>query len=92
LASYTLNNLTVTEIQFAVMPYMHAETLEAQEICVTQLTNFGIELALPSAIEHQKLIQRFGRFPHRNELLGRTSSEDELGYLKTGKTYGQSKN
>lgn len=88
-ASDALQNFTPAEIQFSVMPYMHSETLGAQEFCVAQLTEFGIELALPSALEHQELIQRFGRFPHRNELLGRDSTKEELAYLKTGKTFGQ---
>ena len=41
------------------------------------------------AIEHRDVVARFGRFPHRNEVLGRVCTPDELDYLKNAKRYGQ---
>ncbi len=84
-----LQQMDSTQIQFAIMPHMHAESQHAQDICVTLFTDYGIESGLASAIEHRELIQRFGRFPHRNEILGRDSTEAELQYLKHGKRFGQ---
>ena len=88
-ATDVLQDFTPAEAQFALMPFMHAETMQSQDISVNLFTQFDIEQALPSAIEHRELIRRFGRFPHRNELLGRESTAQEKDYLKTGKTFGQ---
>ena len=41
------------------------------------------------AVEHRDVIVRFGRFPHRNDVLGRVCTPDELDYLKTGNRFGQ---
>ena len=87
--SHELQHLKSEEIQFALMPFMHDENLESQQTSVALYTQYGIKLALKSAIEHKDLIERFGRYPHRNELLGRESTQEELEYLKTGKTFGQ---
>ena len=83
------HDLTTVEIQFALMPFMHHENLESQDISVAMFKKFDIKLSLSAAIEHRELIQRFGRFPHRNIVLGRNSTDDELDYLKTGKKFGQ---
>ena len=41
------------------------------------------------AVEHRDIVARFGRFPHRNDVLGRACTPDELDYLKTAKRFGQ---
>ena len=41
------------------------------------------------ARKHQVVIEKFGRFPHRNDVLGRESTEEEIEYLKTAERYGQ---
>ena len=46
-------------------------------------------MVIKSGQEHDLMIQRFGRFPHRNEVLGRTSTAEELEYLKDAERYGQ---
>lgn len=89
ISSEALKHFSTVEVQFALMPYMHNETLEAQDTSVAMFTKFDIKLALASALEHQELIRRFGRFPHRNELLGRESTSEEKEYLKNGKKFGQ---
>ena len=40
-------------------------------------------------MDHRTIVARFGRFPHRNEVLGRESTAEELDYLKTAKRFGQ---
>lgn len=67
---------------FAYMPFDHSESLEDQDHAVALLTPLSEENAF-HAIEHRKLIERFGRFPHRNAILGRTSTPEEDAYLKS---------
>ena len=66
------------------MPFMHSEDLADQERCVELCTQAGLEHNIPYAIEHADIIRRFGRFPHRNVILGRTSTQDEIKYLESG--------
>ncbi len=67
------------------MPFMHAEDLALQERCVMLCQRPDIDqLTLDSAIEHADIIRRFGRFPHRNAVLGRRSSEEEERFLDEG--------
>lgn len=70
---------------FLQMPFMHSEKLEDQETALQLFTGKAHE----SAVDHHALIVQFGRFPHRNEVLGRQSTEEELSYLKDGKRFGQ---
>ena len=78
---------------FFYMPLMHSERIEDQDQCVELLTKWreeldGGELAknvsstLDYAERHRALIRRFGRFPHRNAILDRTSTADELELLQ----------
>ena len=70
---------------FIYMPYMHAENLDDQNECVRLVdSRLNDESTLHHAKEHRKLIERFGRFPHRNEFLGRISTEEEIRFLKNG--------
>ena len=72
---------------FAYMPFMHAEELEAQERCVQLFSALAaldpaFDNALDYARRHRDVIARFGRFPHRNEILGRAATGDELEFLQ----------
>jgi uncharacterized protein (DUF924 family) len=69
---------------FFYMPFMHSESLADQEYCVELFRAIGEPEAIKYAEIHRDAIQRFGRFPHRNELLGRSSSADEIAYLESG--------
>jgi len=84
-----LSVMTSMQVQFAVMPQMHAENLKAQETCVQLFEQYDIEYGLKSAIEHRDIIEQFGRFPHRNKTLGRESSAEEILYFKDGSAFGQ---
>jgi len=68
---------------FFYLPYMHAENLATQNQCV-RLSDMRLEGCdnLLHAKEHQKLIAKFGRFPHRNTVLGRDNTPEETLYLK----------
>ena len=68
---------------FLYLPFEHSENLEDQELCcelVAQLTDQPGWLDF--AQRHREIVQRFGRFPHRNAVLGRTSTPEEIAFLK----------
>ena len=71
---------------FFYMPLMHAENLADQELCIAKFDALG---GNPHAVEHRDIIAQFGRFPHRNAILGRHSTAAELAYLETGGRFGQ---
>src|SRR4051794_5688353 len=68
---------------FFFLPFMHSEDLVDQERCV-QLYREAESAALKYAEEHRDIIRRFGRFPHRNAILGRTTTLEEQKYLDDG--------
>ncbi len=68
---------------FLYMPFMHCETLAEQQRCVELFAPVGGD-NFRSAEEHRDIIQRFGRFPHRNAILGRVTSEEEQRFLDSG--------
>lgn len=74
--------LNPNEKSFLYMPYMHSESSEIHDIAVTLFDQPGLEYNLSFEIEHKAIIDRFGRYPHRNALLGRTSTEEEVEFLK----------
>ena len=68
---------------FVCLPFMHAESLPVQEESVALYTR-AVPDSLSWAIEHRDIIQRFGRFPHRNAALGRDTTPEEHQFLSTG--------
>lgn len=67
---------------FFYMPLMHSESLEDQQRCVELFATHGPEKNLHFARLHHDIIARFGRFPYRNVILNRTSTEHELHFLQ----------
>lgn len=68
---------------FIYMPFMHSENIEDQMKCVELVDQrINDDSTLFHAKSHLKVIESFGRFPHRNEILGRTSTPDEFNFLK----------
>ncbi|MDX1695484.1 MAG: DUF924 family protein [Ketobacteraceae bacterium] len=67
---------------FMYMPYMHSESAFIHEKAIPLFEAPGLEKSLKFEKRHKKIIDRFGRFPHRNELLGRTSTDEEIAFLK----------
>lgn len=70
--------------QFFYLPLMHSESLADQALCVRMSHALPGQAPLPYAIEHEQIIRRFGRFPHRNPLLGRFTSPAERAFLDGG--------
>ena len=68
---------------FAFMPFMHSEIFEDQIISLNLYSNLGIKENFHSALKHFNIIRKFGRFPHRNKILNRKSTDEELAFLKT---------
>lgn len=69
--------------QFLAMPLMHSEALADQEACVRWMEEIGEE-NVSFAVEHRDIIKRFGRFPHRNAVLGRATTDEERRFLEEG--------
>jgi uncharacterized protein (DUF924 family) len=67
-----------------LMPLEHAEDLDAQNRCVALFGTLGLHEMVYWAGVHRDIIARFGRFPHRNPVLGRKSTAEELAFLKAG--------
>lgn len=74
--------LDVQRRQFLYMPFMHAEDAGVQAESVALFASLGDAEILAFAQGHRALIDRFGRFPHRNAALGRVSTAEEIAYLK----------
>jgi len=70
---------------FIYMPYMHSEDMVFQDRCVYLVdSRLDDDSTLHHAKEHRKVIAKFGRFPHRNAILGRESTDAETTFLKSG--------
>jgi len=74
--------LSQEEQLFASLPFEHSESLDDQERACELIKNLSAE-QLRYALRHREIIQRFGRFPHRNAILGRPSTPEEVEFLKT---------
>jgi uncharacterized protein (DUF924 family) len=70
--------LEKNERKFLYMPFQHSENLDDQNRAVLLFTEIGDEEQIGHAKRHRALIERFGRFPHRNAILGRTPRPDEI--------------
>lgn len=66
---------------FMYMPFMHSESLTIHEQAVKIFNQPGFEYNLEFELKHKVIIEKFGRYPHRNELLGRESSAEEREFL-----------
>lgn len=84
---------------FVYMPLMHAETLAQQDACVACIARLHAGASgaakdiladnLRYAVLHRDIVAQFGRFPHRNAVLGRESTAAEIEFLKDGPRFGQ---
>lgn len=85
-------SLTPVQKMFFYLPFQHSECLDDQEISVELYKSIGDKVALDYALEHYEIIKSFGRFPHRNAILSRKNTPDEIAYLMDphAKTFGQS--
>jgi len=74
-------NLQLVEKQFVYLPFEHSESLADQERACELMKTLNDDL-YGWAVKHKVIIERFGRFPHRNEILGRKSTPEEIEFLK----------
>src|SRR5262249_48260716 len=100
LAAGHLEQLAPLEQAFLILPFQHCESIEVQRESVRLSAEIAsaappawrplLEYYTDFARRHLALIERFGRFPHRNQVLGRESTPDERDYLRGGgATFGQ---
>ena len=75
--------LDVMERAFAYMPYMHSESLLIHDVAIKLFEHPGMAENLRFERAHREIIHRFGRYPHRNKILGRDSTQEEVEFLKT---------
>ena len=72
---------------FLYIPFMHSEELPDQQRSVELFNQPGLEDNYRFAKHHCGIVERFGRFPHRNEILGRDSSDTEIEYLNSKQAF-----
>lgn len=75
--------LTAIQRGFLYMPFMHSESLVIHEVAMVLYKNNQIQSFWDFEIKHQAIIHQFGRYPHRNAILGRPSTPEEIDYLNT---------
>lgn len=73
--------------QFFYLPFMHSEVVQDQERCVLLYEALGNDFSLGFAREHRDIVREFGRFPHRNAVLGRENTPEETEFLKVHKGF-----
>lgn len=73
---------TPQEQAFLYMPYMHSESEIIHEVALDLFSQPGLENNYAFELKHKEIIDRFGRYPHRNDILGRQSTAEELAFLK----------
>jgi uncharacterized protein (DUF924 family) len=73
--------LNETQRSFLYMPFMHSESLEIHNVAFDLFKKNCSESNFRFEARHRDIIKQFGRYPHRNRILGRTSTKDELEFL-----------
>lgn len=74
--------LSASEKGFLYLPYMHSESNHIHEIAMQLFAQKGLEYNYDFEKKHKAIIDRFGRYPHRNEVLDRASTAEEIEFLK----------
>ena len=73
--------LDIRKREFLYLPFMHSENKQDHEKAVELFSEAGLEKNLDFEHKHKVIIDRFGRYPHRNEILGRKSTPEEIEFL-----------
>jgi uncharacterized protein (DUF924 family) len=74
--------LNADQRSFLYMPLMHSESRYIHQLAESLFKKNGIESNYEFELKHKVIIDRFGRYPHRNEILGRQSTDEELDFLQ----------
>lgn len=75
--------LTLTQKSFLYMPFMHSESLAIHDIALKLFSVEGLEANYDFEIKHRNIIEKYGRYPHRNVILNRESTSEEIIFLNT---------
>ena len=79
--------LPVDQVAFLYMPLMHSENIDDQNLSVMKFEAAGLKNNARFARHHRAIVERFGRFPHRNEILGRESTQEEIDWLASDEAF-----
>ncbi|MEO1709622.1 MAG: DUF924 family protein [Pseudomonadota bacterium] len=80
--------LTADEALFVFLPFEHSESFADQHRAVALISELGNAVYAEFAVKHRDVIERFGRFPHRNTVLGRETTPEEQAYLSSCGGFG----
>jgi uncharacterized protein (DUF924 family) len=75
-------SLPVDQRMFLYLPFEHSEHLAQQNRSVALFGSLGDDRLVDYAVRHQQIVERFGRFPHRNAILGRANTQEEAAFLQ----------
>ena len=75
------------KLAFLYMPFMHSEDLTDQDMSVSLYRESRLDDNISFAEHHREIIRQFGRFPHRNKILGRENTEEEIEYLASDNSF-----
>lgn len=78
-----LDKIPPEQLSFLIMPLMHSEKLDDQKLSIELFEKYQLKNNIRFAQHHYDLIKRFGRFPHRNKMLSRDSTSEEVEYLNS---------
>jgi uncharacterized protein (DUF924 family) len=79
--------LAAEQQAFLYMPFMHSENLADQQLALELFAQPGMESNLRFAHHHHAIVETYGRFPHRNAVLGRTNTAAEIEYLNSREAF-----
>lgn len=74
-------------LAFLFMPFMHSEKIQDQDLAVMLFEENQLKENIAFAKHHRNIIRQFGRFPHRNQILGRQSTAEEIAYLQSKEAF-----
>jgi len=80
-------SMTAQQKAFLYMPFMHSENLDDQARALQLFEQPGLENNFKFARHHYAIVEQFGRFPHRNEILGRENTQAEVEYLNSKQAF-----
>ena len=83
LDKFDFSQQTLEKSHFTLIPLMHSENLKIQEMSLPLFRKYTSKKVYQYALKHKNIIARFGRFPHRNAILGRTSTATEIEFLQS---------
>ena len=83
LCAFDISQLESERSHFLLIPLMHSESLQLQEMSLPLFRAHTSDKVYAYALKHKNIIAKFGRFPHRNAILGRTSTKSEIQFLRS---------